>query len=135
MTQLLAHLLDHGMEVVRDFRGGMGGREILLGDAEGGANPPASIRLLSEGSHWSVGLKFDPMVEYRTPDEWEALILGRPAKLSTPTRQASFIQDNLELARNAYVSQPDAERALAALGAELVRRENPGLSKIVDRYS
>ena len=135
VSELVKHLVDLGMQVGRDIRGGMGGAEILLHEGGPEKNPSAEVRILGERRHWTVGLKFYGMAEFRTPDEWKALIFGGPVELSSLRDQTRFIQDNLELARKTCVARPDAERAMAAAGIAAVKREYPSLAQLIERDS
>jgi hypothetical protein len=137
VTGLIAHLVEHGMVVTRDFRGGMGGVEILLHEpgVAGSEGPSAYVQVLGERGQWSLGVKFHGMREYRSPIEWIALIFGGRPKLASFDTQAGFLKADLELARHVYVQHPEAEQALARLGVELMKTEYPTLSKLFDGHS
>jgi len=133
LRELIDELTSRGFEVLREVRGGMEGTEILLAEGDTRHSRPAEVRLLGERRHWSLGLKFQGMAEHRTPDEWKALILDQPVEASSFDKQAQFVRDSLELARDTYAANPNAERELAVRGTEFMKRAYPTLSEFFDQ--
>lgn len=115
LAELLRVLVDaNGFSVQVDYRGGMGGRHLVMRGPAASA-PPAEIAFAGELGEWGLSLRFVGMQHFYSPFAWQALLDGGKLRIGEFSEQVEFVKERLGEAAEIVAELADVEERLRQL--------------------